>query len=85
MTGMSALEIVIRHERWLELQRLRKWNNWLERECRRNFHMGAYAQRRFELLRDAVVPSSVDDRVTIWKNADGVHVMHSDSDVTGIL
>ena len=82
---MSALEIVVRHELGSELQRLRKWNHWLERECRRNFHLAAYAQRRFELLRDAVVPSTREDRVTLWKTADGIHVMHSDSDVIGIL
>ena len=79
------MEIVIRHDRWAELQRLRKWNQWLERECRANYHRGAYAQRRFEMLRDAVVPSSREDRVTLWKTPDGIHVMHSDSDVIGIL
>ena len=80
-----ALSIVIRHERWLELERLRSWNKWLEHECRRNFHRGVYAQRRFEILRDAVVPSNSEVRVTIWRNAEGVHVMRSDSDIIGIL
>ena len=82
---MRALEIVVRHELGSELQRLRTWNHWLERERRRNFHLAAYAQRRFELLRDAVVPSSFEDRVSIWKNGDGIYVMHSDSDVIGVL
>ena len=82
---MSALEIVIRHERSSELERLRIWTKWLECECRRNFHRGVYAQRRFEMLRDAVVPSNSEVRVTIWRNSEGVHVMHSDSDIIGIL
>ena len=84
-TGIRALEIVVRHERSTELHRLRKLNQWFEGECLRNFHRSAYAQRRFEMLRDAVVPRSFQDQVSIWKNADGVHVMHSDSDVIGIL
>ena len=82
---MRALEIVIRHERWSELERLRTWNHWLEQECRRNFHSAVYAQRRYEMLREAVLPSNFEDRVSLWKNADGIHVMHSDSDVIGIL
>ena len=82
---MMALEIVIRHERWIELQRLRKLNQWLEHECRRNLYSAAYAQRRFEMLRDAVVPSSRQDHVTLWKTSEGIHVMHSDSDIIGIL
>ena len=80
-----ALSIVIRNERSLELKHLRNYNKWLECECRRNFHRGVYAQRRFEMLRDAVVPSNSEVRVTIWRNADGIHVMHSDSDIIGVL
>ena len=83
--GERALSIVVRHENSLELHRLRKWNQWLERECLRNFHRGTYAQRRFEMLRDAVVPSSFVDQVSIWKNGDGIYVMHTDSDVIGVL
>ena len=82
---MRALEIVIRHERWSELERLRTWNHWLEQECRRNFHGAVYAQRRYEMLRDAVLPSSAQDHIAIWKTVDGIHVMRSDSDVIGIL
>ena len=85
MTEIRALEIVIRHERSQELLFLRNWNKWLERECRVNYHRGAYAQRRVELLRDAVVPSSLEDRVSIWRNGDGIHVMRSDSNVIGVL
>ena len=81
----QALSLVIRHERWIELHRRRKLNDWLEYERRRNLYSAAYAQRRFEMLRDAVVPSNRQDHVIIWKTLDGIHVMRSESDVIGIL
>ena len=82
---MEALELVLRHERASELQLLRVRIKWLEEECRVNFHRWHYAKRRFEMLRDTVLPHGAEDRVTLWKTADGIHVMHRDSDIIGLL
>ena len=82
---MRALEIVIRHERSLELKRLRLWNQWLEFESRLNFLRWNSAQQKYTILQDAVFPNSMQDHVWVWKDEDGIHIYHAEGGVTGLI
>jgi hypothetical protein len=82
---MRALEIVIRHERSLELKRLRLWNHWLELESRLNFLRRCSLKHRYQLLRDSIFPNSMNDHVWIWKDEDGVYIYHAEGGITGLL